>query len=131
MISDQSRLPAWRPEDRIQLADGLKVSVDRLEQALDELEAERKSSDDSLLEKQRAIEGSDRTIRFGAVCLASLYSLAGLDELAAKVRPRRRAPRRRRSEPTGPDPQPEKAPEAPSSGDGEAERPTGPTLVVS
>ncbi len=99
MISDQSRLPAWRPEDRIQLADGLKVSVDRLEQALDELEAERKSSDDSLLEKQRAIEASDRTIRFGATCLSSLYSLAGFDELAAKVRPKRRAPRRRQGEP--------------------------------
>ncbi len=131
-ITGQPRLPAWQPDDRIQLAEGLKVAVDRLEQALEELEAERKSSDDSLLEKQRAIEASGRTIRFGATCLASLYSLAGLDELAAKVRPKRRAPRRRGGEPDATSPVPETVPEASPTGDGgsEAERPTGPTLVV-
>ncbi len=130
-ISSQPRLPAWQPSDRIQLAGGLKVSVDRLGRALEELGAERKSSDDSLLEKQRAIEASDRTIRFGATCLSSLYSLAGFDELAAKVRPKRRAPRRRQGEPAETDPKPEAAPEATPAGDGEAEGPTGPTLVAS
>ncbi len=133
-IPGEPRLPGWQLSDRIQLASGLKRPVDRLGRALEELGAERKSSDGTLLEKRLAIEGFGRTIRFGSACLASLYSLAGFDELAAKVRPKRRAPRRRGgSEPADPRPAPETAPEASASGDdgAEIERPKGPTLVVS
>ncbi len=88
------RLPGFPPVVREELADGLKQPLDRLGRVLATLSLERKDADVTLHEKTEGIEEFRRTIRFAAGCLASLYGLAGLDDLAAKVRPKRRAPRR-------------------------------------
>ncbi len=88
------RLPGFEPLQRDQLASGLKPPLDRLGQVLASLSLERKDADVTLRDKTEGIEAFRRTVRFAAGCLASLYGLAGFDDLAAKIRPKRRAPRR-------------------------------------
>lgn len=80
--------------NREALATALLTRVERLGTALASVSGNRKSSDGSLRAKQEAFEGLRRTVRFAAGCLAGLYGLAGLDDLAEKVRPKRRASRR-------------------------------------
>ncbi len=87
-------LPGFQPLDRVQLADGLAQPLDRLGQMLSTLGLERKDTVVYLRDKNEGVEETRRTVRFVAGCLASLYSLAGFDELAERVRPRRRSPRR-------------------------------------
>ncbi len=88
------RLPGFPPVERDQLAAGLAQPLDRLGQVLADLSLERKDTDVTLHDKTTGIEEYRRTVRFVGGCLASLYGLAGLDDLAAKIRPKRRAPRR-------------------------------------
>ena len=94
-------LAGFPPLDRQQLADGLKQPLDRFGAALSTLSLERKDADGTLHDKTTGIEGYRRTVRFAAGCLASLYGLAGFDDLAAKVRPKRRGPRRPADGPDG------------------------------
>ncbi len=106
------RLPGFPPLVREELADGLKQPLDRLGQVLATLSLERKDADVTLLEKTEGIEEFRRTVRFAAGCFASLYGLAGLDDLAAKIRPKRRTPRR----PNGSGPDTGNAPSGPEPG---------------
>ncbi len=94
LVLPQVQLPGFQPLDRVQLADGLALPLGRLGQVLSTLGLERKDTDVNLHDKSEGVEEYRRTVRFVAGCLASLYGLAGLDDLAAKIRPRRRAPRR-------------------------------------
>lgn len=80
--------------DRQALADDLDVPLSLLGEALARLGRERTGSDSSLFDKNRIFERCRRTIRFAAGSLAGLYGLAGLDDLAVKIRPKRRARRR-------------------------------------
>lgn len=87
------KLEGWDDPDREQLAAGLDRPLNRLGMALAGVSLERKESDKSLAEKTRTAERTRRTIRHAGGCLRSLYLLAGFDDLADKVLPKRRAPR--------------------------------------
>ncbi len=93
LVLPQSRIPGFSPPDRDELAKGLEKPLNRLGKAVDTLGLERKDADGTLLDKTAGVEGTRRTVRFVAGCLASLYGLAGLDELAARIRPKRRGSR--------------------------------------
>ena len=141
----EPRLRGWALGERDTLASDLGDAVDRLDEAWGLLNNERKSSDTSLSVKSGAVDGFRQTLRYVAGCLASLYGLAGLHDLAAKIRPKRR--RRPRQDGDGDEPAEGTAPAAattaaaePPSGGGEAvargsgdtpEPPPGPRLVVS
>ncbi len=148
LVLPEVRLPGFQPLDRVQLADGLAQPLDRLGQMLSTLGLERKDTNVNLHDKTEGVEEVRRTVRFVAGCLASIYGLAGLDDLAAKVRPRRRAPRRPNgsgpdgsgveSDHTGEAPAAESSdeeeeaePEAPASGDVETGLKPGPIGIVS
>lgn len=88
------KLAGWQPVDRQLLATGLDQPLGRLGSVLATLSIDRKGADGTLLDKTTGVEGFRRTVRFAGDCFASLYGLAGFDDLAAKVRPRRRSPRR-------------------------------------
>jgi hypothetical protein len=100
-VEPEARL-AGQSLNREALATELATRVDRLGTALSGVSVELKTADETLFAKQRAIDGCRRTLRFVASCLAGLYGLAGLDDLAAKVLPKRRAPRRSTTEDGGP-----------------------------
>ncbi len=93
-VLPQVKLAGWQPLDRQQLAAGLEQPLGRLGSILATLSLDRKGADGTLLDKTIGVEGFRRTVRFAGDCLASLYGLAGFDDLAAKVRPSRRARRR-------------------------------------
>ena len=88
------KLAGFPPVDTEALAEGLKRELDRFADALATLNLERKDADVTLFDKNQGVGEFKRTVRFAAGCLASLYGLAGFDDLAAKIRPRRRAARR-------------------------------------
>ncbi len=127
------RLKGWPPAERRTLAAELGDAIDRLDRALDSLTSERKSSENTRFFKAGAVDGFRRTLRYAAGCLGSLYGLAGFDDLADKIRPRRR---RRAAEDPGEagaaePPASEPASEPAQDGDDATpEPPVGPTLVV-
>ncbi len=132
----EPQLKGWELGDRQAVVDGLGASVERLDTALKELNEERKASQGSRFVKAGAVEDYRRTLRYAAGCLASLYGLAGMEDLADRIRPKRR--RRRRgtaSDDAGGDATVETPTEAAETtnagGEAEPERPAGPTLVVS
>ncbi|MCP3960639.1 MAG: hypothetical protein GY719_22580 [bacterium] len=88
------RFTGFPPLEREKVAAGLKKPLDRLGTAVSTLSLERKDVDVSLLDKNAGVEEFRRTVRFVAGCLSSLYGLAGFDDLAARIRAKRRAPRR-------------------------------------
>lgn len=92
-VEQSVQLEGWPPPDRAQLAAGLERPLERLSKAIDGVSWERKGSRLSLLDKHNAIEAYRRTLRFAAGFLGSLYGLAGLDNLADSVLPKRRATR--------------------------------------
>ncbi len=134
----QPQLKGWKLDDRQALADEVGASVDRLDLALKDLSDERKASQGTRVFKAGVVEDFRRTNRYVAGSLSSLYGLAGMEDLAAGIRPKRR--RRRRGE--GGDGEEgaggggrEAAGEAPAEsqengGDVEPVRPPGPTLVT-
>lgn len=92
-VEPEPRL-AGQSLNRESLAAELGARVDRLGTALAGLGSNVKESDKTLRAKQEALDGLRRTVRFAAGCLAGLYGLAGLDDLAEKLLPKRRASRR-------------------------------------
>ncbi len=124
-------LKGWALSERQELATGLGDAVTRLYDALTALEGERKSSVGSRFVKASAADDFRRTLRYAGDCLASLYRLAGFDDLAARIRPKRRRRRRAAGEEEGE--ANETAPESPSpeGDDATPAPPAGPRLVVS
>ncbi len=131
--------------DREPLAAELGTWVGGLGTALAGVSRDLKDSDETLRTKQQAIDGFRQTLRFVARCLAGLYGLAGMDDLAAKVLPKRRASRRSGAKdggapaggaPDGPGTTPESGPDLASgdaAGDGPPSGPqlSGPLGIVS
>lgn len=129
------KLAGWQPVDRQQLADGLEQPLGRLGSVLATLSVDRKGADGTLLDKTTGVEDFRRTVRFTGDCFASLYGLAGFDDLAAKVRPRRRSSRRPNAGgPDGAGSEPDStggnSSEAPADGEASSEA-TGPIGIVS
>ncbi len=128
----EPKLKGWVLSEREELVTDLGKAVTRLAAALETLNDERKASIGTRSVKTGAVDGFRRTLRHAGDCLASLYSLAGFDELAARIRPKRR--RRRRAAGDDGGAPTEAAPESPSQdsgGDAAPEPPAGPRLVVS
>ncbi len=90
----EPQLTGWKLDDRQALVDDLGASVGRLDLALKALADERKASKEQRVVKGGAVEDYRRTMRYAAGCLASLYGLAGFEELAERIRPKRRRKRR-------------------------------------
>lgn len=130
----EPKLKGWKLDERETLTTDLGGSVDRLDLALAALTDERKSSDSSRFVKTGSVDEFRRTVRYVAGCLAALYGLAGFDELAAKIRPKRR---RRRATGGDGDEAGDAGAETPATDspedgdDATPEPPTEPTLVVS
>ncbi|MCP3958930.1 MAG: hypothetical protein GY719_13845 [bacterium] len=96
LLDDGFKLPKVRyegfpPLAREKVAGGLKKPLDRLGTAVATLSLERKDADVALLDKTAGVEEFRRTVRFAAGVLSSLYGLAGFDDLAARIRSRKRA----------------------------------------
>ncbi len=128
----EAKIKGWALVGREIVASDLGSAVDRLDLALAVLSDERKVSDGRRFVKSGALDGFRRTLRYAADCLASLYGLAGFDDLAAKIRPTRRR-RRRAAGGSGGEHGAAPATESSSQGgeDATPEPPTGPTLVAS
>ncbi len=102
------KFKGWDSPDPKEIATGFREPLNRLERSLTGVGSERAESDQSLVDKSRGISGYQRTIRDASRGLGALYRLAGLDELADKILPKRRAPRRS-AEPQGEPVSPEEA----------------------
>ncbi len=129
----EPKLKGWALSDRQTAIGELGASVERLDLAQKALIAERKASQGSRFFKEGVVEEFRRTLRYAAGCLASLYGLAGMEDLAARIRPKRRQRRRSAGGDDGGDAAETPAVASPESADdaAELERPAGPTLVVS
>ncbi len=92
-VLPEVRLAGFTPLDQQAVAAGLKPPLDRFGQTLASLSLERKDADATLFDKNVGVEEFRRTVRYAAGCLASLYGLAGFDDLAARIRPKRRSSR--------------------------------------
>ncbi len=101
-----------------QLGDG----ASELERVVGELERVRKEAEVSRQAKNDAIDQFDNVFLWVARALESNFHLAGLHELAERVRPSTRRPGRRAAdESSGSDPEEESAEEAPEEGSEESE----------
>ena len=85
---------AFMTLDHSSLAASLDDKVTRLEAALEGVAREGREAQLTLTEKHRAISDYDGVFVAVAGTLSGLFALAGLPELAARVRPSRRAPGR-------------------------------------
>lgn len=93
------------------VAENLAQGADRLEEALTEHAEADKDAETTRQTKNEAIESYDRTFLHVAQTTEGLFNLAGLHDLAKRVRPSRRRPGRRAAEAGGD----ASADEAPSS----------------
>jgi hypothetical protein len=88
---DAIKLPAQRTRglmvDRKAFAEELAAELPPLERALATVAREMREADATLRAKRVAMEANDRAFNRGAAWLSSTFSLAGLDEHAASVRP--------------------------------------------
>ncbi len=130
----EPKLKGWALSERQELATGVGGAVDRLDTALTALNDERKGSAGSRFVKSGAVDDFRRTLRYAGDCLAALYNLAGFDDLAARIRPKRR--RKQRAADEGGEGAEQTTPESPESppvdgDDATPEPPAGPRLVVS
>ncbi|MDB4931302.1 MAG: hypothetical protein JWM10_3786 [Myxococcaceae bacterium] len=92
----KAKLPAPRRKavrvDRKALGDELAAGLPALTAALKDVDRERREADATLAAKGKAMEGYDAAFRRGAGALTAMFRAAGLDDLAAKVRPSGRRP---------------------------------------
>ena len=87
--------------DTTSLADQLDAKVTTLEERLADVAREGREAQLTLTEKQRALTEHDVIFSGVATTLTGLFTLAGLPELAARVRPSRRHAGRTEAEATG------------------------------
>ncbi len=100
----------------------LKGEADELDQVLAELDRARKDAEVSRQAKNDAIDQFDDVFLWVGRALESYFHLAGMHELAERVRPSTRRPGRRAAdEGSGSDPEPDSSEEAPESSPEEPE----------
>lgn len=78
--------------DRKALADDLAADLPALTTALSDVDRERREAEATLGDKGKAMEGYDGAFRRGAGALTAVFRAAGMDDIAAKVRPSGRRP---------------------------------------
>lgn len=101
--------------ERSAFVDDLREELGKLEAALGAVAREAREAESTLRVKGAAMEDNDRAFSRGASFLAATFALAGLDDLAARVRPSARRP----GEVAEPIPAPHPAdPATPAGGDG-------------
>lgn len=103
----KTKLPAARRKavrvDRKGLGDELAEGLPALTAALKDVDRERREAEGTLAAKATAMEGYDAAFRRGAGALTAMFRAAGMDDLAAKVRPSGRQPgRTAESDPAAP-----------------------------
>lgn len=96
-LRDESvRLPAARRRglslDREAFAEELELELPPLEKALAAVAREAREAEATLRQKRAAMEANDRAFSRGAAVLSSTFALAGLEELAGKLKPSQRQP---------------------------------------
>ncbi|WP_437896508.1 hypothetical protein [Sorangium sp. So ce124] len=84
--------------DRAALADEIAAELPALKRALAKVATEEREKEATLRAKQNAMRKSDKSFGQGAALLAASFTFAGLEDLAAKVRPSGRRPGRTAAE---------------------------------
>ncbi|MGK3969866.1 hypothetical protein WMF38_32200 [Sorangium sp. So ce118] len=84
--------------DRAALADEIAAELPALKKALAKVATEEREKEATLRAKQSAMRKSDKSFGRGAALLAASFTFAGLEDLAAKVRPSGRRPGRTAAE---------------------------------
>ncbi|WP_437482777.1 hypothetical protein WME75_41520 [Sorangium sp. So ce1014] len=84
--------------DRAALADEIAAELPALKKALAKVATEEREKEATLRAKQNALRKSDKSFGQGAALLAASFMFAGLEDLAAKVRPSGRRPGRTAAE---------------------------------
>ena len=96
--SGEVKLPAPRRKglvlDLAAFAEDLRAHLLPLQKALADVAHEEKEANASLHAKQTTVSESDETFTTGARVLSATFSMAGLKDIARKVRPSRRRPGR-------------------------------------
>jgi len=96
LSNDKLKLPAPRRAgvkiERAAFADDLARELPELEKALNVVSREAREAEATLRAKQSAMEASDHAFTNGAAWLSATFALAGMNDLAAKVRPSGRKP---------------------------------------
>jgi hypothetical protein len=90
--------------DRGAFASGLETHLPKLKSALKSTAKEAREADETLRGKQTAQRDYDLAFSRGAAWLSATFALAGLDELAGKVRPSGRRPGQVTEQPSDEDP---------------------------
>jgi len=96
-LRDESvRLPAARRRgltlDREAFAEELELELPPLDKALAAVAREAREAEATLRQKRVAMEANDRAFSRGAAVLSSSFALAGLEDLAGRLRPSSRQP---------------------------------------
>ncbi|MDI3282957.1 hypothetical protein [Polyangium sp. 15x6] len=96
-LRDESvRLPAPRRRglslDREAFAEELELELPPLEKALAAVAREAREAEATLRQKRAAMEANDRAFSRGAAVLSSTFALAGLEDLAGRLKPSVRQP---------------------------------------
>jgi len=90
------KLPAPRRRglslDRLAFAEELAAELPPLERALAAVAREAREAEATLRHKRTAMESNDRAFSRGAAFLSATFSLGGLDDLAARLKPSARHP---------------------------------------
>lgn len=84
--------------DRAALASEIEAELPALKKALAKVATEEREKETTLRAKQSAMRKSDRSFGQGASLLSASFAFAGLEDLAAKVRPSGRRPGRTAAE---------------------------------
>ncbi len=96
LSNDKVRLPVPRRAglriDRRAFVDDLARHLPELEKALKAVSREARDAEATLRAKQAAMDASDRVFTRGAAWLSATFALAGMEDLAAKLRPSGRKP---------------------------------------
>ncbi len=96
-------LAGQRPIDLESVADARAAELDDFDARMDEIDELRKQTDEALVVRNEALARGRRVYANVGRLLEGVYRLAGLDELADRIRVTRRASRKKEEEPESPE----------------------------